>query len=645
MCGISGIIQWDHAPGSETCRTVRDMVAMLNHRGPDSRGVEVFGNAVLGHSRLSIIDLTDAGHQPMTNEDKSVSVVHNGEIYNFASLRQELEKAGHMFRSNTDTEVLIHGYEEWGIEQLLDRCDGIWAFALWDVRAEKLFLCRDRFGEKPLFYMPRSREIRFASTLQSLFANMNNVPGYRIDMVAEYMACGFIPPDTSIFEGVHKVPPGSFVQVTKSGLSEKPYWFLNYDSVKLPGEELRSELESQLERAVTSRMAADVPLGAFLSGGIDSSLVVSMMARNNVEPLTFTMRVPDTYRDEGEYALAVSKKYNTRHIEIALDESCLFALPELITHIGEPFADSSVIPAQFVAKEIRRYATVVLGGDGGDECFGGYRSVNYLQRLEQLNRMGISKLRGLSPFLRDISMGRSDYTAKILRALLYASDFSNYMADASLLNNKQFNELAGFRLKEAWAGGLRPYTWALNRGRTDRWYQCGLARGIHLVLAGDFLVKVDSASMMHGVEARSPFLTRSLVEFAAKLPAGQIANSKTDKVLLKSLARKLLPVHCVDRQKGGFSIPVNEWIDGPWKPLVNKLLLDGIAVQEGLLDPEGIQCLMRGSFPFQYRRASLLYALLSLELWLRLCVHKDTGISEMKSLIQVGLEEKVLQCH
>jgi asparagine synthase (glutamine-hydrolysing) len=642
MCGIAGVISWNRS--SPALAVVDDMLGQMVHRGPDYQGHRTIEGADLGSCRLAIQDLSPAGHQPLFNETRSVAVVFNGEIYNAPALRTELVERGHRFQGHSDTEVLVHGYEEWGIEGLHERCDGMWAFVLWDAVQRTAYLSRDRVGEKPLFYSRRNGELWFASTIASLLAPWRTIPNHRPDVVLEYLACGYVPPDRCAFEGIDKLPPATYLVMTGDGARLRRYWRLDYEEHEEDPQVLERRLEELLDRAVGQCLLADVPLGAYLSGGVDSSLVVAMMARHHRRPRTFTMRVPGTERDEGQYARAVSRRYDTDHVEIPLGSDCVEALPDLAYLFGEPFADSSSIPAYFVAREIRKHVTVVLGGDGGDEGFGGYRGVPYLTWLERFHRSGAWYLRSSAPRLLEWADGRRGRVARAVRAGAYASDFDVYLRNLCVLGPAQANALAGPALQEArFEHWCRPFAAALAGFTARRWHQRGLAVGLHATLTGDYLVKIDTTAMAHSVETRSPFLTRAVLEFAARLPAHAIANRTEDKVLLKRLARRLVPRECVDRRKSGFSVPLERWLDGPWRQLTRELLGDSLATREGLLSRDGLNQLMRRDPIFEYRWDVNLFSVLMLELWLRLVAKRTDTLGAIRNLIVHSVKESPSQ--
>jgi len=461
MCGIAGVITW--APSPWRGDVLDAMLQTMITRGPDYQAHRRIGGADLGSCRLAIQDLSPAGHQPIVNETGTVAVVFNGEIYNAPDLRFQLAAAGHCFRGHSDTEVLVHGYEQWGIDGLHARCEGMWAFVLWDQVRRTAYLSRDRCGEKPLFYARRDGALWFGSTLASLFAAWEGAaapaPAYRPEIVLEFLACGCVPPDRCIFAGIEKLPPACYIEATSDDSVSRRYWRMPYHAHDSDargrgrgGQDLATleqQLEAVLDRSVERCLIADVPLGAFLSGGTDSSLVVAMMARHRHRPRTFTMRVPGSARDEGAYASAVARRYGTEHVEIPLGSDCVEALPELAALFGEPFADSSCIPAYFVSREIRKHVTVVLGGDGGDEGFGGYRGVPYLVRLERWHGLGASVLRSAAPRLLDWADGRGTAVARAVRAAAYASDFSIYLRNLCLLGPAQAAALIGPALADA----------------------------------------------------------------------------------------------------------------------------------------------------------------------------------------------------
>jgi asparagine synthase (glutamine-hydrolysing) len=641
MCGIAGIVTWARPTWSGD--VLDAMLRAMVHRGPDHQAHRYLGGADLGSCRLAIQDLSPGGHQPLLNETGTVAVVFNGEIYNAPALRDRLEAAGHRFRGRSDTEVLVHGYEEWGIGGLHDGCDGMWAFVLWDQEKRVAFLSRDRCGEKPLFYMRRGHELWFASTLTALLTGLRTAPGLHREAILEYLAWGYVAPDRCALEGIEKLPPASYLTVSADGVRSHKYWHLTYGEEQGPAnlDVLEERLEELLQRAVGQCLVADVPVGAFLSGGIDSSVVVAMMARHRKLPRTFTMRVPGTERDEGEYAAAVARHLETDHVEILLGSECVDALPELVSMLGEPFSDSSVIPAYFVAREIRKHATVVLGGDGGDEGFGGYGLVPYLERLERLHRRGAAGVRWAAPQLIGWADGHRNYVARRMRAAAYASDFRFYLHNLCQIGPARMARLAGPALRDlpgdAW---YRPFAAMLDGAVAPRWHHRGLLQG-HIKLAGDYLVKVDTATMGHSVEARSPFLSREVVEFAARLPMSAIANETTDKILLKRLARRVVPPHCVDRLKCGFSVPYERWVEGPWRRLWRELFADSLAVREGLLSRDALDRLVRRAPEYEAGWASLVFIILMLELWLRIVAKRTDSVASLRAVIARPAREVV----
>jgi asparagine synthase (glutamine-hydrolysing) len=634
MCGIAGIITWAQPTADDGTRLDRMLRSMIR-RGPDHQAHRAIGGADLGSCRLAIQDRSSGGHQPLLNETGTIAVVFNGEIYNAPALRDQLVDAGHVFRGRSDTEVLVHGYEEWGIDGLLDRCDGMWAFALWDQARRVAYLSRDRCGEKPLFYLRPHGDLWFGSTIGALLTAQRTVPSYRPEAILEYLAWGYVPSDVCVFDGIEKLPPACVLTATAEGVTIRRYGRLHYEEHDEDIDTLEQRLEDVLERAVSQCLLSDVPLGAFLSGGIDSSLVVAMMARRQRAPRTFTMRVPGTERDEGQFASAVARHFHTDHVEILLGSDCVEALPDLAEQFGEPFADSSCIPAYFVAREIRKHATVVLGGDGGDEAFGGYGAVPYLSRLERLHRRGAAGIRWAAPGLLRFSDGHRGYVARRMRGAAYASDFGFYLRNLSQFGPGQAAPIVGPALRdlsaEAWR---RPFGHMLDGQPFPRWFQRGLAAG-HVKLAGDFLVKIDTTTMGHSVEARSPFLSRAVLEFAARLPEWAIAQGTTDKVLLKRLARRLVPRHCVDRPKCGFSVPLERWVEGPWKRLARELLSDSLAVREGLLSASGVDLLLRRAPVFEGGWATHVFIVLMLELWLRIVAKRTDSVSSLRDAIAV----------
>ena len=597
------------------------MGARLRHRGPDDHGVYVNGHVGLAHQRLSILDLSRAGHQPMSNEDGSVWIVFNGEIYNFQELRDSLPSS-HRLRSRSDTEVIIHLYEEHGV-QCLSMLRGMFAFAIWDQRRQRLVLARDRLGKKPLFYTADERGLAFASELKALLVD-RTCPD--IDPVAlhHYLTFQYVPAPRTIFLGIRKLPPGHLLVYEGGKVSESAYWSLDYDR-KAP---IRSEAEcleefrTLLEESVRLRLVSDVPLGAFLSGGVDSSSVVAVMSRLMNEPVkTFSIGFKEEPYNELPYAGEVARLFGTDHHEFIVEPKALEILPTLVRIYDEPFADSSAIPTYYVSQLSRQYVTVVLNGDGGDELLGGYPRYRFTaldhaiprylstSSRESLRRAfdswlpnarGVRRLREkaerlLAPVSRTY-LSRICYFSPAEKDELYTADFSGTMR-----GHDSYDLLTGW-FEEAKATELLDQLLSVD----TRSY-----------LPDDLLVKVDRATMAHALEARSPLLDHRLMEFSASLPVSMKVRNGQTKYLLKAAMRGTLPDHILDRPKQGFGVPIDRWFREDCREFLREVLLSPRCVQRGYFRPEVVRRMIddhqHGKEDYAYR----LYALLMLELWHR----------------------------
>lgn len=540
------------------------MCDTLKHRGPDGYGEYFDAHAALGHRRLSIIDLS-GGAQPLGNEDASIQVTFNGEIYNFLELREELESKGHHFQTRTDTEVLVHLYEEVG-ERLPEYLNGMFAFAIWDRPRRKLFLARDRFGEKPLYYtnVP-GRGFCFASELKALAV----LPGFRKRVrpasVADYLCFSYIPDPDTIYENVFRLKPGHSLTVTASGFREQRYWSPSFSSsYSLGRDEAIEQIRSLSEDCVRRRMVSDVPIGAFLSGGVDSSAVVAFMAGNAPDrSKTFCIGFSDPKFDESRYARIVADRYHTEHYEKTVRPSIQEMLPVAMRHYDEPFADASAIPTLYVSKLTREHVTVALSGDGGDEVFGGYRRY----------RHGVveSRLRSLMPqwFRNSLLRTATEFVPRTFRARNVLNNISLVLSDA------YFNAVTGFRdeslnavlspdlrkqlrtysPREAWRKRFLPYSHLSPLQQMQ-------GVDFETYLPADILVKVDRATMAYSLESRAPWLDHRLAELACGLPSDLHIGMRAGKLAFKRAVSSLLPAEVIHRPKMGFSVPLSEWLHG-----------------------------------------------------------------------------------
>jgi asparagine synthase (glutamine-hydrolysing) len=600
------------------------MCAAIEHRGPDSRGVWCEGSAGLGIQRLAIIDVA-GGDQPIFNEDRTVAVVMNGEIYNFPELRAELIADGHVFRTRSDTEVLVHLYEKLG-DRLVDRLRGMFAFAIWDVRRQRVLLARDRVGKKPLFIARRGTKMWFASEIMALLQDpeVERTPDPRA--IASYLAYQYVPHPLSAFSGIEKLPPGTTLSVDAEGSRSRRYWRLDYSPPppNLSQPELAERLRELLWEATRIRLISEVPLGAFLSGGIDSSAVVAAMADQSVDAVkTFSIGFPDAEFDELKYARIIAERFSTDHHEFVVEPHALEIMPALARHYGEPFADPSAIPSFYLAKLTSQHVTVALNGDGGDESFAGYlryasndlaARFNWLPRpLRQLAPAAVAPLGEGSR--RNSTRARISRLAHVLAMEPYAryaywmSAFPASMQESML--QPDFREATiGWRLEEVIG---EPWSASTARSQIDRM----LDADVNTYLPDDLLVKMDIATMAYSVEARSPFLDHQIMEFAAALPARLKLRRLTGKVLLKSALRGLLPDRVLDRPKMGFGVPLTRWFRNELRDLPAEMLLGGDSRVHAYVQPAAISELISQHHDGTADHSLRLWALLQLESWHR----------------------------
>ncbi|HEY6275010.1 MAG TPA: asparagine synthase (glutamine-hydrolyzing) [Streptosporangiaceae bacterium] len=618
MCGIAGIVSVDHPDAA----LVRRMCSVLTHRGPDGGGYFDSAHAVLGMRRLAIIDVA-GGQQPVYNEDRTVVAVFNGEIYNYRELRTGLRRRGHRFTTGSDTECLVHLYEEYG-DRLVDHLRGMFAFALWDTRQRRLLLARDRVGKKPLYWRRDGGSLLFGSELKALAVAPE--PGRRLDLVAlhHYLTYQYVPAPWSIYEGTEKLAPGHILSWQDGDVEVRRYWRLDCSPVRVTSvPEAAERLRGLLLEATRIRMFSERPLGAFLSGGVDSSAVVAAMARSTSQPVkTFSIGFDDAPYDERPFARMLAAHYGTDHQELVVTSSALDVLPSLAWHFDEPFADSSAIPTFCVAQMSSQQVTVVLTGDGGDESFGGYQRYLamtvlgglYLPALVQPGlrraRQGLRAAGGQWPPLRRLE--------RALAALGEPSPPRRYSRLVSYFTAAQKHQLYTDELREQ----LRAVDSDL---LLDHAFAASAARSrvskimdvdIHTYLPGDLLTKLDITTMACSLEARCPFLDHQLMEWAARLPARLKIRRGTTKFLLKQAMAPWLPPELISRGKQGFGVPLAAWLRGDFRELARDVLTDDTARSRGLFRPEAVARLL-AEHDQGDDHASRLWALIQFELWHR----------------------------
>jgi asparagine synthase (glutamine-hydrolysing) len=619
MCGIAGKFNFDASRPIDR-EQLQTMTSMVAHRGPDAAGYFVGPGVGLGHRRLSIIDLS-TGDQPLANEDRTVWVVFNGEIYNFAEIRTELESFGHYFRTHTDTEVIVHAYEQWG-DSAVDRFRGMFAFALWDERKRRLLLVRDRLGVKPLYYCTTDSGVTFGSEIKSLLADPDVPRDWSAEALDAYLTLQYVPCPQTMYRAIWKLPPGHMLVAERGRVSTKRYWDLTFTGDGHAGreEEYLEQLDALVSESVRLRLVSDVPLGAFLSGGIDSSAVVAAMAEQCAgRVVTTTVGFDEQGFNELEYARTVARHLGVEQHEMIVRPDIVDLLPKLAWHFDEPFADSSAVPTYYVSQAARQHVTVALSGDGGDELWAGYTRHRVEQweltarrwlgpiggtlagRLANRVPLGVKGARSvrhlaLQPadaYARKHAYGQFEADA---RDALYSSDFTNQVRHA--------DPFAGFRAA---------YEACSSKDPLDR----ALYVDVKTYLVDDIMTKVDRMSMAVSLEAREPLLDHKLLEFAAAVPTSLKLKNGRSKYLLRRLLERRIPRAIVDRPKHGFEAPIGAWLRGPLAPMVDSLLLDGRLRDRGIFDDGAVAGLWRQHRDGRKDHRHRLWSLVMLELWFR----------------------------
>jgi asparagine synthase (glutamine-hydrolysing) len=623
MCGICGKIYFD-PERLVTQQEVLQMSHTLAHRGPDGEGVWVNGNVGLAHRRLAIIDLRAVAAQPMSNADGSVWITFNGEIYNFRELRAGLEARGYRFRTQSDTEVIIHAYEAYG-RGCLERLRGMFAFAIWDARTRVLLLARDRVGKKPLFYWVGRDRLLFASEIKALLADRAVPLAPDPIAVDHFLALHYVPAPNTAFQGIYKLPAAHWLEVRNGQIETGRYWKLRYTpKQRLTEQDAMAELRWRLAEAVRLRLVSDVPLGAFLSGGIDSSAVVAYMAQEAASPVrTFAVGFEENAFDERPFARMVAERYGTDHTELVVKAPVTDILPRLVWHYDEPFGDSSAVPSYAIAALTRQYVTVVLNGDGGDENFAGYDRYFMHRMLCHGDKVPRQVWRTVAALTRRLPAAWHYHVfyrrlAKVAELLAQMPE-RRYVRWFGLCTPEERHHLytATFRTT---VGGSDPealFVEVFGQSDAEEWTDAALAADVQLYLADDLLVKMDRATMAHSLEARSPFLDHSLMEFVASLPAHFKLAGRNKKYLLKAALRGVLPDVVLDRPKMGFSAPIAHWFCDELREMAYDVLLSPTALQRGYFRKQAMAQLLDEHCTGRQDHAETLWQLLVLELWHR----------------------------
>lgn len=603
MCGISGIIG---SKSKDDTSAVERMVAALAHRGPDGHGVLNLGECQLGHTRLSIIDL-EGGVQPMKDVSGRYAITFNGEIYNYQELREELLKKGYRFNTHSDTEVIMSAYAEWGA-RCLDRFRGMFAFAIWDTKNRTLFAGRDLFGEKPLYYaIAPSGPLLIASEIKALLASGLVIPHLDAMSVDAFLAFGYVPPDRTIYENVHTLPPGHYLEWDDHGVRTARYWHARFDTQQMTVDDAAVRLRELLQQAVQRQMVADVPVGAFLSGGHDSSTIVALMQKLASQPVkTFSVGFGE-YINELPYARAVAELYQTEHHDIDLGTPPVAQLLQTMADVyDEPFRDPSHIPTYLISQYARQNVKVVLTGDGADELFGGYAWYPVLAKSTEVSPSWFVwlVLRSLSRLVGNRIRSLDRYSQAIGMAQRTPDAWSRYIKKVSVGNGTR---------RSWWAEqGKAPGSYFPGEYYRPPAGTTGMDEVLHFdlmsFLPGDILVKVDRAAMAHGLETRAPFLDRDLVEFSLSLPSVLKVKGGETKVLFKHALKQYWPAMLHKRGKQGFAAPFQIWMEFPEiKALLQRVFADGSRLRELLPGVRSEQ---------QHVRNYETWNLLTLGLWL-----------------------------
>ena len=636
MCGIAGYFRSEtaierQANGRQSVdrHLIEKMCDVITHRGPDDAGYYAEGGSAIGMRRLSIIDIA-AGHQPISNEDGSVWIVFNGEVYNFAELRADLIARGHSFKTHSDTETIVHLYEEMG-ERCVERLRGMFGFAIWDRRENKIFLARDRAGKKPLHYTLVGETLVFGSEIKSLLQFPGVERQVNHQAISDYLSFGYVPDPLTAFRGIQKLLPGHTMTFQNGRMTTRRYWDFSYGQEHAPAQSesyYAERLRELIAESVRIRLVSEVPLGAFLSGGVDSSTVVAMMARAMDQPVkTFSIGFSEASFDELKYARLTAERYQTDHHEFIVTPDVCRLVEEIVWHHDEPFADASSIPTYVVSKMAREFVTVVLSGDGGDELFAGYE--RYLvhqgrQRFERipgwLRRNVMLPLSQALPratygkqFLRNISL---EGGARFVDSLSYfgAAAKRNLLAAEVRRGLNGYDSAAAFEQLFAEPSSADP-----------------IERLLYLdsktYLSGDILTKVDRMSMAHSIEARVPLLDHELIEFVQSIPASLKLRGQTTKHILKQAMGELIPNEIINRPKMGFGVPLRKWLNNELREMLHDTLTDQRARERGLLNPRAVQALLDEHGRGRRDNSLHLWGLLNLELWHRSFIDRQPEMS------------------
>ena len=621
MCGINGIVNFFETPSRER---VDRMCTLMPHRGPDFSGIHAQGPFALGHRRLSILDLSEKGNQPMIDNNLGITIVFNGEIYNYQELRDNLRASGYSFVTNTDTEVLVKGFEHWGIEKLCQKLTGMFAFALWSEKEQALFLARDRFGEKPLYYTQEGKNFIFSSVATVISRTSDRLPELNPMGILSFLNLGYCLSPFHVLEDLQTLPPANYARLDKTGFKRKEYWKLVISKSEIDTRELTNEIEDLLYHSIQNQLISDVPLGCLLSGGVDSALVASIAAEFNPNMRLFTVKMPGSDLDESILAKKIAKKTGGIHTVVDATPMEQEDFYSFMGMFSEPLGDASALGVWMVAREARKQVTVVLTGDGGDELFAGYKTIDLHLGLEGIRSFsanpltkGISRLydsvmesaldaarwRKVSTYLRLLSQTHRDF--HISKSLVPVG-YRDLAGD--MLKSKQNGEMVERHLADIWSKGE-------GKGSMDS----QMLFDIRTDLPFDYLAKVDTATMAHSLEARAPFLNHHLAEKAFNLSLEQRRLGNTSKGILKAILQKRLGEELhreITSEKRGFVLPIDTWFETSWREMTEDLINSPL-VKAGYINKSVVADILKKSRINPERFSRIKYSLLALDTWYR----------------------------
>ena len=635
VCGIVGYLNLNGSPLNPYETTLASMCESILHRGPDEQGMTVKGPIALGMTRLSIIDLA-TGQQPIPNEDQSVWIVFNGEIYNYQALQDKVRAAGHKLATNSDTEVIVHLYEDYGID-CLQFLEGMFSFAIWDIPKQRLFIARDRMGEKPLHWGIFDGKLIFGSEIKGILAHPCAKRELDTHALRKYLALEYVPAPDTIFRGIHKLKPAHFMVVENGNLNVRNYWHPRIESVPMDENEAEQRFISLLEQSIKTRLISDVPLGIFLSGGIDSSGITAVAARVASKQLkTFSIGFSDPSYDESAHAQLVADHVGTDHTSVEFSPNMAYStMEELWNYIDEPLADASILPTFFLSKMTKRSVTVALSGDGGDELFGGYPTYQAHQYAEMWNKIpAVMRKKFFNPLINRLPVSLNnlsfDFKAKRFISAADAAPLARHLRWMGAIPLSEHHKLLRPEIMDATIcdGGdpgsvynstEQEFFGSFNyfdspSGNADV-AEAMMRLDLASYLPEDLLVKSDRASMAASLEVRIPFLAYPIVEFALALPSSLKLRGRTTKYLPKKAFASMLPESVLRRPKKGFGIPVAKWINADFRPLVNELLDETFLQRQGIFNPQYVCELVRQHTDGVADRRKELWTLLMFQRW------------------------------